>query len=118
MMSTDFQDSSKAITVKAPESVEAPVEPPVKPVSKHKARLTSTAPSKTKSPLGERSTNMSPPPVPVAKTVDAKKATPKGTPGAGRLLKRQGSSGTQAKSTATKSASKLVAITENVATVE
>ena len=63
---------------------------------------------------------MSPPPVPAAKTVDAKKATPKGTPGAGRHLKKsQGSTATQTKSTVpSKSASKLVPITEYVATAE
>jgi hypothetical protein len=66
---------------------------------------------------------MSPPPVPVAKTAkmaEAKKATPKGTPGAGRLLKKsRGSTGTQAKSTVpSKSAPKLVSITEHVATAQ
>ena len=63
---------------------------------------------------------MSPPPVPAVKAVDAKKATPKGTPGAGRLLKKShGSSNTQTKSTVpSKSAPKLVPITEHVASAE
>lgn len=63
---------------------------------------------------------MSPPPVPTAKTAEAKKVTPKGTPGAGRLLKKShGSAATQTKSTVpSKSAPKLVPITEHVATAE
>lgn len=63
---------------------------------------------------------MSPPPVPAAKTVVTKKVTPKGTPGAGRHLKKsQGSTATETKSTVpAKSASKLVPITEHVATAQ
>jgi hypothetical protein len=53
---------------------------------------------------------MSPPPVPTAKAVEAKKAVPKGTPNAGKLLKKSHVS--QVKSTSSKSAPKLGAISE------
>lgn len=73
-----------------------------------------STPTKSKSPLGERSTNTDP--ETGAKTVDAKKTAPKGTPGAGRLLKKShGSSAASKASNSAKAAAKLVPINEQVA---
>ena len=112
----DIQGNDKTITVKAPPSLEPVEGSATKPVSKSKVKLGPATPaSKVKSPLGERSTNMSPPPVPAPKAVDAKKAVPKGTPGAGRLLKKSHNPAVaQAKTAvASKPAPKLGAISEN-----
>jgi hypothetical protein len=105
----DQQKDEKAIRVKLP----APAESTIAPVSKPKAKVAAaSAPPKSNSPLSERATNTDS--NPVAKPADAKKATPKGTPGAGKLLKKSSSSiANAAKATAVaKAAPKLVPITE------
>jgi hypothetical protein len=87
---------------------------PGAPVSKPKAKLVAatSTPTKSKSPLGERSTNTDP--EIGAKPVEAKKTAHKGTPGAGKHLKKsQASTATAAKAShSTKAAAKLVPITE------
>jgi hypothetical protein len=115
-LEADDQNNDKTITVKAPPSLEPVEAPAVKPASKSKAKVAPATPApKAKPPLGERNTNMSPPPVPAAKVVDPKKAAPKGTPGAGRLLKKPHNPAVaQTKpAVAAKPATKLVAISEN-----